>query len=129
MHVTTYADDITIYSSNKNYTIAQQRLQPYLEDVQTWTKANDLKLNASKTMTTLFTPDPAEYRDELSLRLPTIRNPKILGLTFDPKLTFSEHIKTSKDKAEKNNQHTKSPDLNPLRQKQRDFNKYIQNSD
>ena len=106
IHVTTYADDITIYSSDKNYTIAQQRLQPYLEDVQTWTKANDLKLNASKTMTTLFTPDPAEYRDELSLqldntRLPTIRNPQILGLTFDPKLTFNEHIKTSKDKAEK----------------------------
>ena len=106
IHVTTYADDITIYSSDKNYTIAQQRLQPYLEDVQTWTKANDLKLNASKTMTTLFTPDPAEYRDELSLqldntRLPTIRNPKILGLTFDPKLTFNEHIKTLKDKAEK----------------------------
>ena len=106
IHVTTYADDITIYSSDKNYTIAQQRLQPYLEDVQTWTKANDLKLNTSKTMTTLFTPDPAEYRDELSLqldntRLPTIRNPKILGLTFDPKLTFNEHIKTSKDKAEK----------------------------
>ena len=106
IHVTTYADDITIYSSDKNYTIAQQRLQPYLEDVQTWTKTNDLKLNASKTMTTLFTPDPAEYRDELSLqldntRLPTIRNPKILGLTFDPKLTFNEHIKTSKDKAGK----------------------------
>ena len=134
IHVTTYADDITIYSSDKNYTIAQQRLQPYLEDVQTWTKANDLKLNASKTMTTLFTPDPAEYRDELSLqldntRLPTIRNHKILGLTFDPKLTFNEHIKTLKDKAEKNNQYTKSPDLNPLGQKQRDFNKYIQNSD
>ena len=81
IHVTTYADDITIYSSDKNYTIAQQRLQPYLEDVQTWTKANDLKLNASKTMTTLFTPDPAEYRDELSLqldntRLPTNATPK-----------------------------------------------------
>ena len=106
IHVTTYADDITIYSSDKNYTVAQQRLQPYLEDVQTWTKTNDLKLNASKTMTTLFTPDPEEYRDELSLqldntRLPTIRNPKILGLTFDPKLTFNEHIKTSKDKAGK----------------------------
>ena len=69
IHVTTYADDITIYSSDKNYTIAQQRLQPYLEDVQTWTKTNDLKLNASKTMTTLFTPNPAEYRDELSLQL------------------------------------------------------------
>ena len=48
----------------------------------------------------------AEYRDELSLqldntRLPKIRNPKILGLTFDPKLTFNEHIRTSKDKAGK----------------------------
>ena len=31
--------------------------------------------------------------------------------------------------SEKNNQYTESPDLNPLGQKQRDFNKYIQNSD
>ena len=45
------------------------------------------------------------------------------------KVLMNEHIKTSKDKAEKNNQYTKSPDLNPLGQKQRDFNKYIQNSD
>ena len=58
IHVTTYADDITIYSSDKNYTIAQQRLQPYLEDVQTWTKTNDLKLNASKNDNTLH-PRPS----------------------------------------------------------------------
>ena len=56
------------------------------------------------------------YHYNWTTRLPTIRNPKILGLTFDPKLIFNEHIKTSKDKAEKNNQYTKSPDLNPLGQ-------------
>ena len=55
---------------------------------------------------TLFTPDPAESSHNLSLTInnttiPTIRNPKILGVTFDPKLTFSTHINTIAEKAKK----------------------------
>jgi hypothetical protein len=102
----TYADDITIYASHTNYRIAQQTIQPYLKDIHDWTKTNDLKLNAGKTTTTLFTPDPAEYSTELTLnientRLPTVKNPKILGLTLDPKLTYNEHIKQTTKKANK----------------------------
>jgi hypothetical protein len=104
--VTTYADDITIYSSDSNYLTAQQRLQPYLEDVYQWTKDNDLQLNATKTMTTLFTPDPAENSKTLTLQLdgdvlPTVKNPKILGLTFDPKMTFTTHVTNATAKATK----------------------------
>ena len=60
VRLTTYADDITTYASHSNYRIAEQRLQPYLHDIHGWTKDNDLQLNASKTMTTLLTPGPAE---------------------------------------------------------------------
>ena len=69
-------------------------------------KNNNLKLNANKTQATLFAPDPAEYSKSLNLYidnnlLATNPFPKILGLNFDPKLTFSEHIKYTKTKAYK----------------------------
>ena len=56
------------------------------------------------TTSTLFTPDPAEYSTQLTLYIdnvviPTVKNPKILGLTFDPKLTYNSHIRKTSDKA------------------------------
>ena len=100
----TYADDITVLSTHTNPTIAQFQVQQYLEDIYAWTKQNQLSLNASKTTTTLFTPDPAQYSMTLSLQinneiLPTIKNPKILGLTLDPKLNFSAHIQNTLKRA------------------------------
>ena len=52
-----------------------------------------LILNPDKTTCTLFTPDPAEYSTQLELQIDNITlplniNPKILGLTLDPKLTY-----------------------------------------
>ena len=47
--------------SRTNPHIAQQQVQPYLQEIFDWTKQNQLTLNVSKTTTTLFTPDPAEY--------------------------------------------------------------------
>ena len=46
-------------------------------------------------------PDPVEYSKSLNLNtdnnlLATNPFPKILGLNFDPKLTFSERIKYTK---------------------------------
>ena len=63
-------------------------------------------INSDKTTVTFFTPHPAEYNYTLNIQvnntiIPTQKLPKILGLTFDPKLTYSEHIKTSTDKAKR----------------------------
>src|SRR5688572_22177895 len=35
-----------------------------------------------------------------NVTIPTVKNPKILGLTFDPALTFSEHTRITKTKAD-----------------------------
>ena len=64
------------------------------------------KLNATKSTSTLFTTDPSEFNKTLSLTInneliPPIKHPKILGLTFDPKLNFGEHITKTKEKANK----------------------------
>ena len=52
--------------------------------------------NPDKTTCTLFTPDPAEYTSNLDLTinnkaLPMATHPKVMGLTLDPKLTYSTH--------------------------------------
>ncbi|MGK2940486.1 MAG: reverse transcriptase domain-containing protein [Immundisolibacter sp.] len=102
----TYADDITTLSTHQDIHTAQTNLQPYLQDIHNWTEENNLKLNPDKSTSTLFTPDPAEYSTQLTLQInnipiPTVKNPKILGLTFDPKLNYGEHIKIAQEKANK----------------------------
>jgi hypothetical protein len=101
-----YADDINSLTSHPKIEIAEQAIQPYLNSLFAWTQENNLILNADKSTATLFTPDPAEYKTQLKLTInntliPTVRNPKILGLTFDPQLTFAEHIKNTQTKANK----------------------------
>ena len=61
------------------------------------TKQNNLTLNPDKTTCTLFTPDPAEYKSNLDLKinntvLRMATHLMVLGLTLDPKLTYSTHI-------------------------------------
>ena len=104
INITVYADDITMTSTDTNKQIAQAKLQPYLQEIASWTHKNQLHLNPDKTTSTLFTPDPAEYSTQLTLNIdnvviPTVKNPKILGLTFDPKLTYNSHISKTSDKA------------------------------
>ena len=89
--------DITITSTHTSTSAAKKYIQPYLHKVFAWTKQNNLLLNPDKTTCTLFTPDSAEYTSNLDLTinnkaLPMATHPKVLGLTLDPKLTYSTHI-------------------------------------
>ena len=61
------------------------------------TGQNNLTLNPDQTTCTLFTPDPAEYKSNLGLKINNTAlcmttHPKVLGLNLDPKLTYSTHI-------------------------------------
>ena len=97
VQVMAYADDITITSTHTSTSAAKKYIQPYLHKVFAWTKQNNLLQNPDKTTCTLFTPDPAEYTSNLDLTinnkaLPMATQPKVMGLTLDPKLTYSTHI-------------------------------------
>jgi len=84
-----YADDMNTMSSHCIVEKAEENLQPYLNKIFDWTQTNELQLNASKSTSTLFTTDPGEINRKLTLKIngsliPTVKNPKILGLTSDP---------------------------------------------
>src|SRR5881296_2283226 len=103
--LTAYADDMNPSASHSNFHKAEQLLQPYLQDIFNWTKNNDLILNPDKSTATLFTPDKHEHGITLNLNIngvtiPTVKNPKILGLTLDPGFNFAEHARITKDKAD-----------------------------
>ena len=92
-----YVDDITITSTHTRMSTAKIYIQAYLHKKNSWTKQNSLTLNPDKTNFTLFTPDPAEYKSNLDLKinitaLPMATHPNVLDLTLDPKLTYSTHI-------------------------------------
>src|SRR2546426_8450767 len=79
LQLETYADDISTLSSSQDIKTAQNRIQPYLNDIFTWTKQDDLQLNPDKSTFTLFTLYPAEYNTTLNLTInntliPTIEN-------------------------------------------------------
>ena len=90
VQVMAYADDTTITSTHTNTSSAKKYIQPYIHKVLSG--QNNLLLNPDKTTCTLFTPDPAEYTTINNKALPMVTHPKVLGLTLDPKLTYSTHI-------------------------------------
>ena len=94
--LTMYADDITIYSSDQNIHNAASVIQPYLNQIHDWANKNSLKINSNKSSSTIFTTSTKETNNTVTLTInnetiPSVSNPKILGLTFDPLLKFHVH--------------------------------------
>jgi len=95
--IAAYADDLTPTSSHPIIQTATSQLQPYLNELTEWIDKNKLTLNPDKSTTTLFSPDPGETNTKITLTInniiiPQIDHPKKLGLTFDKKLNYTEHI-------------------------------------
>ena len=94
---TSYADDFTACASDTAVDQAAAALAEHAVDVTAWAQDRDLLLSAQKSTVTLFTP---EYRQSHvhpiipvnGTPLPLERNPKILGVTFDPHLFFHKHV-------------------------------------
>ena len=67
-------------------------------------KKENYLLLADKNQATLFTSAPSEYGHQLGVAVDgevveTKKHPEVLGLTFDPKLNFNEHVKKVEKKA------------------------------
>ena len=97
VQVMAYADDITITATHTSTSAARKYIQPYLHKVFCLDKTKQPLIKYRQNNFTLFTPVPAEYTSNLDLTinnkaLPMATHPKVLGLTLDPKLTYSTHI-------------------------------------
>ena len=84
-----YADHIYTHKHK-----CSQEIHTTIHKAFAWTKQNNHTPNPGKTTCTLFTPDPAEYKSNLDLKinntaLPMAMHLKVLGLTLDPKFTFT----------------------------------------
>ena len=92
-----FADDSTLLKSHRNLRYLTFCIEHDLTLIQDWFNANQLTLNADKTVCMVFSPKPIE-KDKLSIRLsdtelPVVPCSKFLGLWIDSSLTWTEHIR------------------------------------
>ena len=76
----------------------ESRLNEDLRQIASWASRKRLPLAPEKSTVTLFSADTHQYKYHPQVFLndtliPLERNPKILGVTFDPLLTFGPHAR------------------------------------
>ena len=92
-----YADDLAIWTTEENIGTAKVRLQIALDNLKMWTYDWIMKINAEKTTYTTFTLSTKKTLVILTLNGQKLReenNPKYLGITFDPRMTWKPHIES-----------------------------------
>ena len=99
--VSMYADDMAIWSQDRDKTVAESKVQEAVHRVSEWSYLHKLKLNTSKCEVSFFTSDTHEAKWIPSITLdnqPFIfkKTPKFLGVTFDRSLSFRPHVDSVK---------------------------------
>jgi Reverse transcriptase (RNA-dependent DNA polymerase) len=102
-----YADDWYIYTSQLQIEQAKHILQQALDKIDRWAQRTGFTISREKTKSIIFTKSkPRNGRPALDVKLrgqPIEEEVilKILGLTFDNRLTWQTHVKEAKIKAKK----------------------------
>jgi hypothetical protein len=90
----TFADDTAIFATREDPTIASLNLQEHLHIMEKWLKKWKIKLNKSKSSHITFTLRkghcPAVNFNQIVV--PQIEEVKCVGLHFDCRLNWKEHI-------------------------------------
>ena len=97
IHLAQYADDIAIWTSDKNIRMAERRINAALERIAEWTLRWRVKLAPEKSTYILFTRRPTHKRESLRVQLlgsDIQRNEhhRFLGVVFDEKLDWKPHV-------------------------------------
>jgi hypothetical protein len=108
IQVITYADDITIISSDINIAKASKSIEDYLAILIPWLEERKLQLSAPKSSVTVFSSATADSNIHPKITInntiiPVNKNPKILGVTFDQQLTFKTHASNIHTKVKQRN--------------------------
>lgn len=96
-----YADDGALWCTDFSLTKALASIQGALNSVSQWTKRWGLKITPEKTQTMIFTLRQINNFNPIQLhgkKIPNVTNTKFLGVTFDTRLTWKQHITTTRDK-------------------------------
>lgn len=90
-----FADDVAIWASHRIHFVLEQRINETLEKINTWCWNWGFKLSHSKTTAILFTKRHQIPQISLKLNSHEItfqKQIRYLGITFDSKLTYRQHI-------------------------------------
>src|SRR5690606_10465097 len=95
--VVQFADDSTVICSGQTISEIESIANETLKRLNCWVLHNKMAVNADKTNTMLFTPSSLQKSVPSSIKfqnvtLATVEQVKILGVTFDSKLSFKQHI-------------------------------------
>lgn len=97
-HVTSYADDTSLFFSNHDIHVLLNTIQNDFTNIHNWFCASKLSLNVSKTKSIVFSTTPKHFSSEITsiclsginIKLSTVTN--FLGVLIDNNLTWNHHI-------------------------------------
>ncbi|XP_043262527.1 uncharacterized protein LOC122403220 [Colletes gigas] len=103
---TIFADDCTFFITGKSLSTSQQILQDNLDRLQKYALQTGFKFSKNKTTVTVFSKQRTTQNHQLQLHLGQHQllitsTPKILGLIFDNKYTWTPFLKKLKEKCVK----------------------------
>jgi Reverse transcriptase (RNA-dependent DNA polymerase)/RNase H len=101
-----YADDWNVLETGKSPRVAHKKLQETANKLERWTNKTGFTISTEKTITMMLhkknqTAGMVPFKMSIKMRGDTIKEVKthrILGLTFDWRLTWEAHLKDAKSK-------------------------------
>ena len=99
-----YADDSALWKTGKNLNFIFIELQKQMNKISKWCNKWGFKINEEKTVMMIFTRKSISKYSNLNIKINNkvikiVDKVKFLGLIFDPRLTWKEHIKHLADKS------------------------------
>ncbi|GFX74710.1 probable RNA-directed DNA polymerase from transposon BS [Trichonephila clavipes] len=104
-NIACYADDIAVWHSHNDITESEKALNTTLKGIAEWADNHKLTINADKTNYCIFSTDRrhrSRFNANIKIQNSQIKKvdlPTYLGVTLDPELRFSKHIKQTANKA------------------------------
>ena len=101
---TLHADDLAVWCAETSTATATLRIQTTIKQVATWADKWAVKINKSKTVSTLFSLSTSKEKVRLHLedkQVPQVEKPTFLGTKLDSRLTWKPHIEEIQERAYK----------------------------
>lgn len=95
VNFTIYADDLTIYSADKDEEVVSLNLQNAISKIENWANDNGILFSSEKTCAMNFCTKrncPSTSVKIYNEPIRHVNETKILGVIFDSKLSFKQHL-------------------------------------